>query len=253
MKTGSYQPRFYRDWTRDTDLVSFNVVVKETDLWIRARRNLRSKAFKSVIKHREPLEKYVVRNPIFLTTLEPYHAGEDAPVMVRRMAQAAATVGVGPMAAVAGAIAEEVGKDLLEFSPEVIVENGGDIFMKATRERLVGVYAGDSPFTGKIAVRIHAEDMPIGIATSSGTVGHSLSFGRADAAIVLAESACLADAAATALGNRVKSRTDIGSAIEWAQDVPGLLGVLVIKGSDMGVWGKVELVRLDSSRTDKDH
>jgi ApbE superfamily uncharacterized protein (UPF0280 family) len=244
LKTGFYQPRFYRDWVRDTDLVSFNAVVKETDLWIRTRRNLRSKAFKSIIRHRGPLEKYIAGHPVFLTTLEPYPVGEDAPEMVRGMAQAAAAVGVGPMAAVAGAIAEEVGKDLLEFSPEVIVENGGDIFMKVTKERLVGVYAGDSPFTGKIAVRIHPEDTPVGVATSSGVVGHSLSFGKADAAVVLASSAYLADAAATALGNRVKSREDIAPALEWAQGVPGLLGVLVIKGAEMGLWGKVELVSL---------
>jgi len=244
MKTEAYQPRFYRDWVRDTDLVSFNVVIKETDLQIRARRNLRSKALKSIIKHREPLEKYIARHPVFLTTLEPYQAGVGAPAIVRRMAQAAATVGVGPMAAVAGAIAEEVGGDLLEFTPEVIVENGGDIFMKVTKERLVGVYAGDSPFTGKIAVRVHPEDTPVGVATSSGTVGYSLSFGKADAAMVLAPSAYLADAAATALGNRVKSGADIASAVDWAKDVPGLLGVLVIKGAEMGMWGKVELVRL---------
>ncbi|MEW6142941.1 MAG: UPF0280 family protein [Chloroflexota bacterium] len=244
MKTEAYQPRFYRDWVRDTDLVSFNVVVKETDLRIRARRNLRSKAQRSVIKHREPLEKYIAGHPVFLTTLEPYLVGVGTPAIVRRMARAATTVGVGPMAAVAGAIAEEVGKDLLEFSPEVIVENGGDIFMKVAKDRLVGVYAGDSPFTGKIAVRIRAEDTPIGVATSSGTVGHSLSFGKADAAMVLAASAYLADAAATALGNRVRSGVEIGIAIKWAQSIPGLLGVLVIKGGEMGMWGKVELVRL---------
>ncbi len=244
LKTGSYQPRFYRDWVRDTHLVSFNIVVKETDLWIRSRRRLRSKALNSVIKHRGPLEKYIAGHPVFLATLEPYSVDEDAPAIVRGMAQAAAVVGVGPMAAVAGAIAEEVGKDLLEFSPEVIVENGGDIFMKVTKERLVGVYAGDSPFTGKIAVRIHPEDTPMGVATSSGVVGHSLSFGKADAAVVLAPSAYLADAAATALGNRVRSKADIGPALEWAQGVPGLLGVLVIKGGEMGLWGKVELVPL---------
>ncbi|MCX8126916.1 MAG: UPF0280 family protein, partial [Dehalococcoidia bacterium] len=155
-----------------------------------------------------------------------------------------ALVGVGPMAAVAGAIAEEVGKDLLEFSPEVIVENGGDIFMKVTKDRLGGIYAGDSPFSGRIAVRVRAADTPLGIATSSGTVGHSLSFGKADAAMVLADSACLADAAATALGNLVVSSADIVPAIEWARRIPGLRGVLVIKGGDMGMWGRVQLVLL---------
>jgi ApbE superfamily uncharacterized protein (UPF0280 family) len=148
------------------------------------------------------------------------------------------------MASVAGAVAEEAGKELLEYSPEVIVENGGDIFMKTVRERLVGVYAGDSPFTGRIALKIEPGDTPLGIATSSGTVGHSLSFGKADAAMILAESAYLADAAATALGNRVKKAGDIQQALDWAQKVPGLLGALVIIGKDMGAWGRIELVEV---------
>ncbi len=122
------------------------------------------------------------------------------------MAAAAQTAGVGPMAAVAGAIAECVGRELLEFSPEVIVENGGDIFLKVSHRRTVGIFAGDSPLTGRIGIQIEARDTPLGVCTSSGTVGHSLSFGRADAVVVLAPAAALADAAATAIGNRVSRK-----------------------------------------------
>ena len=149
------------------------------------------------------------------------------------------------MAAVAGAIAEFVGQELLKFSPEVIVENGGDIFLKITKERLVGVHAGTSPYTGKIALKIAAADTPLGVCTSSGTVGHSLSFGKADAAIVLAPSAALADAAATAIGNIVKAESDIPQAIDFARGIAGLVGVAVIINDKMGVWGKVNLVRRD--------
>jgi ApbE superfamily uncharacterized protein (UPF0280 family) len=164
------------------------------------------------------------------------------------MEEAAEKVNVGPMATVAGAFAEFVGKDLLKFSSEIIVENGGDIFLKTAKSRLVGVYAGEnSPLTGKIALKIEPADTPLGICTSSGTVGHSLSFGKSDAVVVLAPSAALADAAATAIGNIVKAETDIEIALEFARGVSGLVGVAVIINDKMGVWGKVNLIRRDQS------
>lgn len=237
-----YQPRVYRHWIKESDLVSFNVIVKQTDLYIRARRNIRNKAMKSVLKHRSSLEEYIEHHPLFLTTLEPYQPEADAPAIVREMSRASKLAGVGPMAAVAGAIAEAVGKELLAFSPEIIVENGGDIFLKTSRKRLVGIYAGQSPFTGKIALEINPEETPLGICTSSGTVGHSLSFGSADAVIILSPSAPLADALATAIGNEVKVADDISRATEKAQIIEGLHGIVVIKDDKIGMWGKVKIV-----------
>ncbi len=245
MKTSDYEPRYYRDWSKDRDLVSFNVTVKETDLYIRACRDLKKKALVIVQKQRALLENYLARHPGFLTALEPFPVGDDAPAIAKIMEEAGEKVGVGPMAAVAGAFAEFVGRELLKVSPEVIVENGGDIFMKTVKTRLVGVGAGDSPYSGKIALKIEPVNTPLGICTSSGTVGHSLSFGKADAAIVLASSAALADAAATAIGNIVKTETDIPQAIDFARGVDGLIGVAIIKDDKMGVWGKVNLVRRD--------
>jgi ApbE superfamily uncharacterized protein (UPF0280 family) len=237
-----YQPRTYRCWIKDDDLVSFNVTIKETDLYIRAASNLEAEALKAIIKHRTPLEEYIKSHPLFLHSLEPCSVENDAPAIVRVMAQAARIVGVGPMAAVAGAIAEAVGKDLLVCTPEVVVENGGDIFMKISRTRLIGVYAGGSSFTGKIALELSPEETPLGVCTSSGTVGHSLSFGAADAVIVLSRSTALADAAATAIGNMVKAAEDIDVAIEQAQAISGLAGVVVIKDDKIGMWGSVKLV-----------
>jgi len=248
LKSATYQPRTYRQWSRDKNLVSFSVTVKETDLYICARRNLKAKSVKAIVKHRAPLEEYIREHPLFLTTLEPYSVEEDAPIIVREMAKAADITGVGPMAAVAGAIAEAVGKDLLLSSPEVIVENGGDIFLKISKPRLCGVYAGSSPFTSKIALEIQPEETPLGVCTSSGTVGHSLSFGAADAVIVLSVSTALADAAATAIGNRVRSIVDIPQALDWAQQLPGLSGVVIIKDDKIGLWGKVTIVSVDSGK-----
>jgi len=239
-----YEPRFYRHWIKDSQLVSFEVAVKQTNLYIRSERNLKDKALDSVLRHRGSLEAYIGHHPLFLTTLEPYQAESEAPAIVREMARVSQLTGVGPMAAVAGAIAEAVGRDLLAFSSEVIVENGGDIFLKISRKRLVGIYAGQSPFTKKIALEILPRETPLGVCTSSATVGHSLSLGGADAVIALSSSAALADAAATALGNLVKAANDIPMAIERAESIEALRAVVIIVGDKMGVWGKVRIVPL---------
>jgi len=241
-----YQPRTYRHWVKDKDLVVFNVVVKETDLYIRARTNLKRKALKLVLKCRETLERYIERHPSFLTSLEPIAIGDDAPHLVTEMAGAARKAGVGPMASVAGAIAEFVGSQLLAFSPEIIVENGGDIYLNSLGKRLIGIYAGKSPLTGKLGLEINGQDTPLGICTSSGTVGHSLSYGKADAVIVLSPSATLADAAATAIGNRILQPDDIPSGIELAQSIDGLKGVVIIQDEKVGVWGEVKLCQMST-------
>jgi len=239
-----YEPRTYRHWVKGTDLISFNVVVKETDLHIRASTNLKRKANKSVLKYRDALEKYIERHPSFLSSLEPLPVSEDAPHIVKAMAEAANRVGVGPMASVAGAIAEFIGNELLAFSPEIIVENGGDIYLKTLKKRVVGIYAGKSPLTGKIGLEINGEDTPLGICTSSGTVGHSLSYGKADAVIVLSKSATLADAAATAIGNLITQPSDIPNGIEFAKTIDGLQGVVIIEGDNIGLWGEVKICQM---------
>lgn len=236
--------RFYRYWSTDKDLISFSVAVKESDLLIRCKENLARKALKSILKYRSIIEEYINRNPIFKTSLEPIPCPEDVPLIVKEMIKATQCVGVGPMAAVAGAIAEFVGLDLLKYTPEVIVENGGDIFMKTEKIRRIGIYAGKSIFTKKIALEISPEKTPIGICTSSGTFGHSLSLGRADAAVVISQSAILADAAATAIGNLIQDEYDIPKGIEFAQKIKGIIGVLIIKNEKMGIWGDIKLCRM---------
>jgi ApbE superfamily uncharacterized protein (UPF0280 family) len=238
-----YEPRNYRRWIKDRDLVSFRAVVRETDLYISALRNLKEIALKVIRKYRQPLEYYIASHPMFLHSLEPYVVEDSAPAIVKDMSNAATIAGVGPMAAVAGAIAEAVGKDLLPYSPEIIVENGGDIFMKSLKKRYIGIYAGSSPFTGKIALEIEAEDTPLGVCTSSGTVGPSLSLGTADAVITLASSAALADAAATAIGNRIMATTDIDKEIERGGNNYGLMGLVIIKDDRIGLWGRVKLTQ----------
>ncbi len=239
-----YEPRAYRHWVKDGDLISFSVVIKETDLYIRASSNLKSKARKLVVKYRDALEKYIERHPLFLTSLKPLPVDDNAPKIVRAMSEAASKAGVGPMASVAGAIAEFVGTELLPSSPEIIIENGGDIYLKSLRKRIIGIYAGESPLSGKIGLEVEGADTPLGICTSSGTVGHSLSYGKADAVIVLSKSATLADAAATAIANLIKQPADIPGGIELARSIEEISGVMIIQGDKTGIWGKMKIRQL---------
>jgi len=241
-----YEPRTYRHWIKDKDLISFNVVVKETDLYIRASTNLKKKAYKLVLKYRNALESYISQHPTFLTSLEPLPLSDDAPHIIIEMSAAAEKVGVGPMASVAGAIAEFVGNELLAFSPEIIIENGGDIYLKSLEKRIVGIYAGKLPLTGKIGLEINGQDTPLGICTSSGTVGHSLSYGKADAVVALSKSATLADAAATAIGNLIVQPGDIPNGLKFANGIEGLKGVIIIKEDKVGLWGDVKICQMDA-------
>jgi hypothetical protein len=243
------EERTYRRWLR-SDLRTFTVRVGESDLLISAERLLSEAAQRPLRAARSDLERYIERDPEFAETLEPREALPGAPEIVVQMVEAAQTCGVGPMAAVAGAVAQAVGEALLAETSEVIVENGGDIFLHITRPRVAAIYAGDSPLSGRLGVQINQVGRPLGLCTSSGTVGHSLSFGKADAAIVLAASAALADTAATALGNRVKSIADIEAALAPLKETDGVLGGAVIVGEHLGAWGELELAPLAPTDTD---
>ncbi|NQU19147.1 UPF0280 family protein, partial [bacterium] len=182
-----YEKRRYRDWARDNDLVGFQAIIKETDLFIKAERDLSVEATNSIRTFRRQIEEYVRIDPKFQTSLKPYVVNGKSPSIARKMSKASALVGVGPFASVAGAISEYVGKDLLKYTKDIIIENGGDIFIKSSKDRVIGIYSGSSSFNRKIALDIKASDTPIGICTSSGTIGHSLSFGKADAVVVLSK------------------------------------------------------------------
>ena len=157
------------------------------------------------------------------------------------MAAAARAARVGPMAAVAGAVAECVGERLAKASPEVIVENGGDIYLKSQKTRRIQVYAGTSPLSRKISLEVGPARKGLGICTSSGTVGPSFSWGLADAVVIIAKSSALADAAATLAGNAVKIKSDIPQALALARSVKGVLGILIIKDDQLGIWGRIRL------------
>lgn len=236
-----YEPRFYRESMRTMGLVSCEVIDRETDLFIAGDADLTVVARQAVIAVRDDIENFIKSHPVFATTYKPYDVPDTAPAIVRRMAAAGKAAGVGPMAAVAGAIAEYVGRACLTESSQVIVENGGDIFIAASEPRRLTIFAGESPLSEKIILIVQPEQTPLGACTSSGTVGHSRSFGAADAAVAISPDTALADAWATRLGNLVHSVDDLEKAIETAQNAAGLTGVIIIKDDKMAVWGDIEL------------
>ena len=211
------------------------ITVQETDLHILAEQDVYEAAHDLIVSCRSQIERYAVHHPQFLTSLTPLELDNLAPAIIKSMLKAALAADVGPMAAVAGTIAEFVGRDLLEqgLTTEVMVENGGDIFLLRNQQCLSAIYAGESPLSNRIAIRISPEQMPIGICTSSGAIGHSLSFGLADSVTVLASDTALADTVATRLGNELKAVDDMAHTLEVAQKISGLLGVVIIKNKTL--------------------
>jgi len=239
-----YEKRIYRRHSSTEGLVSFAVAVKESDLFISASAILEKEAAEAVRQARRIIENYIHKNHQFEKSLTPLPLDNSAPEIIQKMMQASTASGVGPMAAVAGAVAEHTGRQLLKQAEEVIVENGGDIFLKVKREITVSIFAGQSPLSERIGIKVSPAARPLSICTSSGKVGPSLSFGTADAVTIKSASAPSADAAATAIGNIIKQSSDIQKGIDTAKTIPHIDGVLIIKDEHLGVWGDMELVSL---------
>lgn len=240
-KSRDYQKRFYREWVDAGGLITREIVVGETDLFVSSEKDVSMAADMLTRKYRGQIEDYIKKRQDFKTSLEPLRADPHAPAIIREMIRASALAGVGPMASVAGSVAGFIGKELLVDVKDLIIENGGDIFIKSSIRRRIAIYAGGSPLSNKLFLKIKAEETPIGICTSSGTVGHSLSFGKADACVIISKSTSLADAVATATCNRVKKAKDIKAALKFALSIEDIRGALVIYGKDFGVKGDIEL------------
>lgn len=243
------EERFYRHVMGSPDLAAFLVREGESDLWVAVDRSswtddLPQRAERALHLARSEIEGYAGRDPAFLTSLVPLTLPAHAPPLVCEMARAAACAGVGPMAAVAGAVAERVGRALLGSVREVIVENGGDIFICTYRPRRVAILAGTSPFSLRTGLLVSGDARPVAVCTSAGRWGHSLSLGQADAAVAVAPSGALADAAATCLGNLVGGEDDLTAALERARQIPGLAGAVLIRDTRLAAWGNIQLTSL---------
>lgn len=245
----SYRDRHYRKIAGCEELFSTLVRIKDTDLHIFSDKEIGKEAQDLALRYRLQIEGYIDSRPEFQHALVPIEEDTLAPPIVKDMLRAGKATGIGPMAAVAGSIAQYVGMALVKNGcREVIVENGGDLFISRCSHVTAAIFAGESPLSMKVGIKVPAERMPIGMCTSSGTVGHSLSFGVADSVTVLSGSTALADAAATRLGNEVGRDADIQNCVKRALDVgrtiDGLYGVVVVCGETLGAVGDLELVRL---------
>ncbi|MEN3014273.1 MAG: UPF0280 family protein [Endomicrobiia bacterium] len=244
----------YRNLISQTsNICSYEVLYKETSLFIKSPKDFSKKILKHLLHLRKPLENYIRKNPQFLTSLKPLHLPSNAPKIVQKMCEVTQKTNTGPMSSVAGAFAEFLGFEVLKWIEKeklrkfLIIENGGDIFAYIDEPITVGIYAGEnSPFTGKLSIKINLLNQPLGICTSSGTVGHSLSFGKADAVTIISNSAIFSDALATATGNLVKTENDVKTAVEFAKNFDETLFVCVVKDKTISFWVRTEYIELQS-------
>ncbi len=227
-------------------MTEFNLNYKNSSIRAICDRDLKERAQQELERLYNELERYLQEEPFFLSSYEPLKAEKNSPGIARIMSFASEKAGVGPMAAVAGTFSELLGNYLLNNgAKEVIVENGGDIFLRLREEKLVGIYSGRSEFSGRIALRVKPGSTPLGICTSSASVGHSISLGESDSVTVVAESCPLADSAATAIANEVRGPDGIRYGILTAEGIDGIQGVLIIRGKELGTYGILpEIVRV---------
>jgi len=218
---------------------------KDTILKVKCDKDIGDLVKKFIVEKRQELDSYITRDKDFQVSFEPVSVPKSAPEIAKIMAAAAEKAGVGPMAAVAGAVSELLVREAVNKGAKwVIAENGGDICVYGDHDFVIQVYAGKSPLSNKIGFSLNPWKSSYGICTSSASVGHSISLGKADAVTVFAKSATVADAFATAIANEVDKVED---GIRFAEKFVGkeIDGVLAIKGERIGKAGKVpELLKI---------
>jgi ApbE superfamily uncharacterized protein (UPF0280 family) len=226
------------------EMIKFRVKIADADVFIKTDSNkAASNAFEFIRKNRLEVEKYALKNPNFLRALNPIRISTDSPEVIKRMAIAAECANVGPMASVAGAISDLAVEKMIEDGAKIaIVENGGEISAISKREFNIAINTGSPYFSEGFGLKIFPEDTPIGIGTSSATVGPAFSLGDADAATVVADNAALGDAVSTSLCNEVKTkdlRASIRKGLELSKRIEGVRGSIIIKDNVVGLAGKL--------------
>ncbi|MDK2781891.1 MAG: uncharacterized protein PWR13_919 [Archaeoglobi archaeon] len=218
------------------------VKIRETVATLELEERFIEEAERIIKMLRGELEAYILRDPIFYVTLEPHEPLEDAPEIVRRMCEAGELFNVGPMASVAGAISQMTMERLAELGcRDGFIENGGDIAMINERRRKIEVYHGRGNF--RIILEFPSSDEIIGICTSSASIGHSISFGVANAATVIAEDAIIADAGATALCNQATPE-NFEDVLREITSVRGVLGALVVFDDFFSACGELPEIKV---------
>ncbi len=243
-----FEPRTYRNSFSKERFQSFVITYKDSDLWVGIdhasyKEEMAEQALEKLKSIRDEMEAYLLIDPFFKKSLKPCPVQEIAPEVAKQMGAAAEKAGVGPMAAVAGIFSEIIGQTLLaNFSiNELVIENGGDIYMKLQNPLIMSIFAGKSPLSGMVGLEISAEQTPLGICTSAGTVGPSRSFGKADAVMIACKETALADAFATGFGNMIKKPTDVEKVLKRTEAVDEIISAILICEDQIGIRGEFEL------------
>lgn len=235
-----YEERLYRN--KVLSKFKLEVSFKESDLLICSDKEIaKEKARGVLVKYYEQVEKYIMENPLFLTSLSPLEIDQAAPAIIKEMLEASQVTGIGPFSSVAGAVAQYAGEELLDYCQEIIVENGGDIFLKINQDKVIGVYLGQEVKVNNINLKIKKRDQAFGVASSSSSLGHSLNFGKADLVSVVAKNIIIADGFATAISNRIKKIEDIDKILAEVKDKLPIEGLLVAFGGKIFLWGDLEV------------
>lgn len=232
----------YRSDIKFDEKYNWRIVYKYSDMFISCDKDISFKLEKLVREVYDVLESFIIEEKSFKSSLSPIKIREEFPPLIKKMCQKADIFNVGPMASVAGAVCDYIAAGVDKYCHRLIIENGGDVFIKSNKDVDVGVFLKNENFKNKIYLKIKAKQTPCGICSSSGIFGHSLSMGKSDLVVVLSKSTISADAAATAIANKITKPADIEGAIEYYKKIKDVKGMLIVKDKMLGIWGDIELM-----------
>ncbi|WP_320129045.1 UPF0280 family protein [uncultured Sphaerochaeta sp.] len=242
-----YESRTYRQKMGSSRFNSLSLSIGESDLWIGYQPSLVDtdsmvhEAARYVRKLRNEILDYPDKT--FLSRYTPLENSEPTTALIEAMLKASCCSKTGPMASVAGAIAQALGIYLKEkfLLTEIVIENGGDLYIDVLQELSVKLIAPGNPLSGKLSLVVDVLHSPLGICTSSGKIGHSHSFGKADAVMVACHEASLADAYATAFCNRVQTKLDVQRICNEMNTHADIISAVVLLDDKLALCGELEV------------
>ncbi len=232
----------YRDRVKNKEKYNWRIIYKYSDLLVSCDKDVYLKLERLIKEIYDLLGSFIKEEPSFQKSLSPLKIEQHYPPVIKKMCQKAAIFNVGPMAAVAGAVCDYIAAGLNKYCSRLIIENGGDVFIKTSKDVEVGIYLKNKNFADKIYLKIRAKDTPCGLCSSSGSFGHSLSMGKSDLVVVLSPSTISADGAATSIANKINQSTDIYQTIDYYKNIKDISGILIVKDSKLGIWGNIQLI-----------
>ncbi len=235
--------QIYRQNLRLRHRYSWQISYRYTELFISSDSSLEDRIKSLLEEIYSQLDYCIECDPSFEKSLSPVQIKPYFPEPIKNMCRLSAIFNVGPMAAVAGTVNDFLASGLEKYCEnELFIENGGDLYIRSGRSVNIGVYVKNGFFKDSITLQVEPKDMPCGICASSGTFGHSLSFGKCDLAVVLSDTSTGSDAAATAVANSINSADDIKKSLNYFKKLSPVKGLLIVKEDRIGIWGKIKLV-----------